>query len=136
MARIVVNLLPYWHQKERELGRRLTIRADASEDVGSVVWSIDGKTKKIENDNPYGNASSIYTTSGHVAQLAMSRVSAGMCGVNIGVPVPREPFGFGGWNDSKFGHGNLTGYDGYRFWTRPRKVTAKWALQEDWTWMS
>lgn len=91
---------------------------------------------KIENDNPYGNASAIYTTSGDVAAKAMERVSAGMCGVNIGVPVPREPFGFGGWNDSKFGHGNITGYDGFRFWTRPRKITTKWALQSDQTWMS
>ena len=91
---------------------------------------------EIENANPYGNASSIYTTSGEVARRVMDRVEAGMCGVNIGVPVPREPFGFGGWNDSAFGHGNITGWDGYRFWTRQRKVTSKWALQRDRTWMS
>ncbi|MCA9708450.1 MAG: CoA-acylating methylmalonate-semialdehyde dehydrogenase [Myxococcales bacterium] len=90
----------------------------------------------LENDNPYGNASSIYTTSGDVARRVMNEVEAGMCGVNIGVPVPREPFGFGGWNDSKFGHGNITGWDGFRFWTRPRKITSKWALQKDQTWMS
>lgn len=90
----------------------------------------------IENANPYGNASAIYTTSGDVARLVMSRVEAGMCGVNVGVPVPREPFGFGGWNDSCFGHGNLTGWDGYRFWTRQRKITSKWAIQKDTTWMS
>ncbi len=90
----------------------------------------------IENANPYGNASAIYTTSGDVARKVMNRVSAGMCGVNIGVPVPREPFGFGGWNDSKFGHGNITGWDGFRFWTRPRKITSKWALQTDQNWMS
>ena len=90
----------------------------------------------IENANPYGNASAVYTTSGEVARRVMGRVSAGMCGVNIGVPVPREPFGFAGWNDSKFGHGNITGWDGFRFWTRPRKITSKWALQKDQTWMS
>ena len=91
---------------------------------------------KLENDNPYGNAAAVYTTSGDVADRVMEEVSAGMCGVNIGVPVPREPFGFGGWNDSKFGHGNITGYDGFRFWTRPRKITSKWALQKDANWMS
>ncbi|TVQ95030.1 MAG: CoA-acylating methylmalonate-semialdehyde dehydrogenase [Deltaproteobacteria bacterium] len=91
---------------------------------------------QIENANPYGNASSIYTTSGDVAAKIMGHVEAGMCGVNVGVPVPREPFGFGGWNDSKFGHGNITGWDGYRFWTRQRKITTKWALQKDQTWMS
>ncbi len=91
---------------------------------------------ELENSSAYGNASSVYTTSGDVARKVMNQVSAGMCGVNIGVPVPREPFGFGGWNDSKFGHGNITGWDGYRFWTRPRKISSKWALQKDTTWMS
>ncbi len=91
---------------------------------------------RLENSNPYGNASSVYTTSGDIAKKVMERVEAGMCGVNIGVPVPREPFGFGGWNDSKFGHGNITGWDGFRFWTRQRKITSKWALQKDQNWMS
>lgn len=91
---------------------------------------------ELENASPYGNAAAVYTTSGHVAREVISRVEAGMCGINIGVPVPREPFGFGGWNDSKFGHGNITGWDGFRFWTRPRKISTKWALQKDTTWMS
>lgn len=90
----------------------------------------------IENNNDYGNAAAIFTTSGAVARYAMERVSAGMCGVNIGVPVPREPFAFGGWNDSKIGHGDMTGYDGFLFWTRPRKVTSRWAMAKDATWMS
>ncbi len=95
-----------------------------------------GEAIELENSSPYGNASSVYTTSGDIARQVMGRVSAGMCGVNIGVPVPREPFGFGGWNDSKFGQGNITGWDGYRFWTEVRKITTKWALQKDQTWMS
>jgi malonate-semialdehyde dehydrogenase (acetylating)/methylmalonate-semialdehyde dehydrogenase len=90
----------------------------------------------VENANRYGNASTVYTTSGDVAQRVMGSAEAGMCGVNVGVPVPREPFGFGGWNDSCFGHGNMTGWDGYRFWTRQRKITTKWALQRDANWMS
>jgi malonate-semialdehyde dehydrogenase (acetylating)/methylmalonate-semialdehyde dehydrogenase len=90
----------------------------------------------LENKSAYGNAAAVYTTSGEVARRVMNGVDAGMCGINIGVPVPREPFGFGGWNDSKFGHGNITGWDGFRFWTRPRKITTKWALQKDQTWMS
>ena len=28
-------------------------------------------------------------------------IQAGMVGVNVGVPVPRAPFAFGGWNDSQ-----------------------------------
>ena len=116
-----------------------TMAAACEEIFGPVlsivrVPSVDAAIK-IENANPYGNASSVYTTSGHVAREVMSRVSAGMCGVNVGVPVPREPFAFGGWNDSRFGHGDMTGWDGFRFWTQTRKVTTKWALQKDTTWM-
>ncbi|MFN3202186.1 MAG: CoA-acylating methylmalonate-semialdehyde dehydrogenase [Bradymonadia bacterium] len=90
----------------------------------------------IENSSPYGNAAAIFTTNGGAARYAIERFSAGMCGVNIGVPVPREPFAFGGWNDSKFGNGDMTGYDGFRFWTRPRKVTSRWEVAKDATWMS
>jgi malonate-semialdehyde dehydrogenase (acetylating)/methylmalonate-semialdehyde dehydrogenase len=114
--------------------------ACATEEIfGPVISIVRCKTLDeaiaIENANPYGNAACIYTSSGAVANYVTSRVEAGMVGVNVGVPVPREPFGFGGWNDSKFGAGNITGYDGWRFWTRPRKVTTKWAVQTDTTWM-
>jgi acyl-CoA reductase-like NAD-dependent aldehyde dehydrogenase len=44
---------------------------------------------EIENNNPYGNAACIYTTTGATAEWFIARFSAGMCGVNIGVPVPR-----------------------------------------------
>ena len=91
---------------------------------------------QIQNSCAYGNGACVYTTSGAVAEQFVSRVEAGMVGVNVGVPVPREPFGFGGWNASKFGHGNITGIDGFRFWTRPRKVTAKWTVRPDNNWMS
>ena len=59
-----------------------------------------------------------------------------MVGINIGVPVPREPFSFGGWNDSKFGHGDITGMDGVRFWTKLKKITTKWTASASQNWMS
>lgn len=90
----------------------------------------------IENSNPYGNAASIYTSSGAVARYFSERANAGMVGINIGVPVPREPFSFGGWNDSKFGHGDITGMDGVRFWTKLKKITTKWTASAAQNWMS
>ncbi len=90
----------------------------------------------VQNANAYGNGAAIFTTSGAVARYASERLHAGMVGINIGVPVPREPFAFGGWGDSKFGHGDMTGWDGFRFWCKPKKITSKWALQADATWMS
>lgn len=91
---------------------------------------------EIENANPYGNAASIYTTSGSTARYFQERANAGMIGVNIGVPVPREPFSFGGWNDSCFGNGDITGSAGVAFWTRQQKVTQKWTISAAQNWMS
>jgi malonate-semialdehyde dehydrogenase (acetylating)/methylmalonate-semialdehyde dehydrogenase len=80
----------------------------------------------IENASPYGNAAAIYTKSGQQARAIGQRASAGMIGVNIGVPVPVEPFGFGGWNDSKFGVGDITGKSSIEFWTQAKKTTTRW----------
>lgn len=90
----------------------------------------------IENASPYGNAASIYTSSGATARYFEDRASAGMIGVNIGVPVPREPFSFGGWNDSSFGAGDITGEDGFRFWSKEKKITHKWSASAAQNWMS
>ena len=81
---------------------------------------------KIENENHYGNAAAVFTTSGEVAKMISESASAGMVGINIGVPVPREPYSFGGWNESKYGHGDITGKSGVDFWTNLKKVTARW----------
>jgi len=80
----------------------------------------------IENASPYGNAASVFTESGGSARYVAERASAGMIGVNIGVPVPREPFSFGGWNESKFGVGDITGHGSIEFWTRAKKITTRW----------
>ncbi len=77
----------------------------------------------IENASPYGNAASIYTVDGGTARYFEERASAGMIGVNIGVPVPREPFSVGGWNDTRVGAGDITGEVGIRLWTKTMKVT-------------
>jgi malonate-semialdehyde dehydrogenase (acetylating)/methylmalonate-semialdehyde dehydrogenase len=59
-----------------------------------------------------------------------------MIGVNVGVPVPREPFSFGGTKDSKFGSGDITGWGGVELWSNRKKITTKWSTQSDKNWMS
>jgi malonate-semialdehyde dehydrogenase (acetylating)/methylmalonate-semialdehyde dehydrogenase len=90
----------------------------------------------VENASPYGNAASIFTESGGAARAAMERASAGMVGVNVGVPVPREPFGFGGWNDSRYGAGDITGRSSIEFWTQTKKITTKWNREAGTNWMA
>lgn len=84
---------------------------------------------RIENANPYGNAACIYTSVGAHAEWFASRFRAGMIGVNIGVPVPREPFSFGGMygTASKYGDCDVTGDGAMNFFSNLRKITTKWA---------
>ncbi|RKH43493.1 CoA-acylating methylmalonate-semialdehyde dehydrogenase [Corallococcus sicarius] len=91
---------------------------------------------KVENASAYGNAVSIFTTRGAVAQTVVEGAKAGMVGVNVGVPVPREPFSFGGTGESKFGHGDITGPSSLDFWSHLKKVTRKWSAGTDGSWMS
>ena len=90
----------------------------------------------IENASPYGNAAAVYTESGGMARHVIERAGAGMVGVNVGVPVPREPFSFGGWNESKFGVGDITGEGSIEFWTQAKKTTVKWNREAGSNWMS
>jgi malonate-semialdehyde dehydrogenase (acetylating) / methylmalonate-semialdehyde dehydrogenase len=113
----------------------------AKEEIfGPVISIMRAKTVDealaIENSNPYGNAAAVFTQDGGMARYIIERASAGMIGVNIGVPVPREPFSFGGWNDSKFGVGDLTGKSSIEFWTKLKKTTTKWNAEAKTNWMS
>ena len=90
----------------------------------------------IENASPYGNAASVFTQNGGLARYIIDHASAGMIGVNVGVPVPREPFSFGGWNESKFGVGDITGKSSIEFWTKLKKSTTKWNPEAGVNWMS
>jgi len=113
----------------------------AKEEVFGPVISITrantvDEALAIENASPYGNAASVFTQNGGVARYIIDRASAGMIGVNVGVPVPREPFSFGGWNDSKFGVGDITGKSSIEFWTKLKKSTIKWNPEAGVNWMS
>ncbi len=90
----------------------------------------------LERMNKYGNATSVFTTRGAVARRVAEYATGGMIGINIGVPVPREPFSFGGTKASRFGVGDITGRGGVELWSHLKKITTKWDLQSDANWMS
>ena len=92
-------------------------------EVGSNEEALE-----IENASPYGNAACIYTRDGAAAEFFALRFRAGMCGVSCGVPVPREPYSFGGMYGtlSKFGDFDITGDGGMEFFSTRRKITTKW----------
>lgn len=105
--------------------------------VISIVRAKDlNEAIEIENSSLYGNAATVFTQSGGLAKQVIERASAGMIGVNVGVPVPREPFSFGGWNESKFGTCDITGKSSIEFFTQNKKTTIKWNAEAKTNWMS
>ncbi|HZW84973.1 MAG TPA: aldehyde dehydrogenase family protein, partial [Nitrososphaerales archaeon] len=67
--------------------------------VGSLDEAIEG----INKGTRFGNAASIFTTSGREAREFRRRTKAGNIGVNIGVAAPSAYFPFGGMRESFFG---------------------------------
>jgi malonate-semialdehyde dehydrogenase (acetylating)/methylmalonate-semialdehyde dehydrogenase len=110
-----------------------TIKEEVFGPVLSIyVCSSWEEAVAIENASPFGNAASIYTTNGGNADWFLSRFTAGMLGVNIGIPVPREPFSFGGLYGtvSKFGDMDITGDGGMEFFSHRIKISSKWPLKK------
>lgn len=107
---------------------------------GPVLSIVRVKTLEealaLDARSNYGNATSVFTSSGSVARYVADRASSGMVGINIGVPVPREPFSFGGTKASRFGASDITGDGGVEFWSQRKKITTKWSMQSDKNWMS
>lgn len=58
---------------------------------------------EIVNRNCYGNAASIFTSSGPAARRFRYEVAAGNVGINVGVAAPMAYFPFSGWKDSSDG---------------------------------
>ena len=81
---------------------------------------------KLVNDSPYGNGTAIFTRDGDSARAFTHRVTAGMVGINVPIPVPMAFHSFGGWKDSLFGDHHMHGPEGVRFFTRMKAVTQRW----------
>jgi malonate-semialdehyde dehydrogenase (acetylating)/methylmalonate-semialdehyde dehydrogenase len=95
--------------------------------VLSVVHadSIEQAVEMIER-SPYGNASSIFTSSGADARKFRNTVSTGNVGVNIGVPAPMAYFPFSGWKGSFFGVMHAQGRDAIEFFTDKKVIVERW----------
>jgi malonate-semialdehyde dehydrogenase (acetylating)/methylmalonate-semialdehyde dehydrogenase len=74
----------------------------------------------------YGNACSIFTTSGKAAREFRYRAGISMIGVNIGVAAPMAIFPFGGSKGSFYGDLKAQGKDTVSFYTDQRVVIERW----------
>jgi malonate-semialdehyde dehydrogenase (acetylating) / methylmalonate-semialdehyde dehydrogenase len=91
------------------------VRAD---DLDSALEFVNGSR--------YGNAGSIFTSSGGAARSYRYSAEAGMLGVNVGVAAPVAWFPFSGWKDSIDGDLHANGRDAVEFYTRKKVVTSRW----------
>jgi malonate-semialdehyde dehydrogenase (acetylating)/methylmalonate-semialdehyde dehydrogenase len=81
---------------------------------------------RIIHENPYGNAASIFTSSGKWAREFKHLVQAGDVGVNIGIAAPVAFFPFSGWKDSFFGDLHGQGFDAINFFTERKVIISRW----------
>jgi malonate-semialdehyde dehydrogenase (acetylating)/methylmalonate-semialdehyde dehydrogenase len=106
----------------------MTIAKD--EIFGPVLSVIRVKTLEeaieLVNQSPFGNASSIFTSSGKAARDYSSRVEAGMVGINVGVAAPMAFFPFAGWKNSFFGDLHAHGKDAVMFYTEQKVLMTRW----------
>jgi len=102
----------------------------AEEIFGSVMCLIRAKdfddALRMIHENPYGNAASIFTSSGKWAREFKHRVQAGDVGINIGIAAPVAYFPFSGWKDSFFGDLHGQGHDAVNFFTERKVAISRW----------
>ena len=105
-------------------------RVAREEIFGPVLSVIRVKNLKeameVIGNSEYGNAASVFTRSGGAAREFTQNVTAGMVGINVGVPAPVAFFSFTGWKNSFFGDLHALGKDAVHFYTEQRVVTCRW----------
>ncbi|KAJ0398523.1 hypothetical protein ATCC90586_009973 [Pythium insidiosum] len=93
-----------------------------------VCTSVDTLDEAIEliNRNPYGNGTSIFTSSGAAARKFQHEIDVGQVGINVPIPVPLPFFSFTGSRASIRGDINFYGKSGLNFYTQIKTITAQW----------
>jgi malonate-semialdehyde dehydrogenase (acetylating)/methylmalonate-semialdehyde dehydrogenase len=88
----------------------------------------DGVEQAIDilSRSAYGNAASIFTSSGAAARKFRYEAPAGNIGINIGVAAPMAYFPFSGWKDSFLGVLHGQGRDAVEFYTDQKVVIERW----------
>ncbi len=106
-----------------------------TEIFGPVLSLVHAKTMEegmaMIARSPYGNAASLFTTSGAAARAFRYEAPAGNIGINLGVAAPMAYFPFSGWKNSFFGVLHGQGRDGVEFYTEEKVVIERW--YPEWT---
>lgn len=93
----------------------LTMNVDTLDDAIDLI-----------NRNPYGNGTSIFTSSGGAARKYQHNIEVGQVGINIPIPVPLPFFSFTGWKGSFAGDQHAYGKQAVKFYTETKTITSRW----------
>lgn len=93
-----------------------------------ACMEVDTLQQAIElvNNSPYGNGTSLFTSSGGAARLFQHEIEVGQVGINIPIPVPLPFFSFTGWKGSFYGDQHAYGKQAVRFYTETKTITSRW----------
>jgi malonate-semialdehyde dehydrogenase (acetylating)/methylmalonate-semialdehyde dehydrogenase len=94
--------------------------------LGILTVDTFDEALQIINNNPYGNGTAIFTSSGAAAKKFQREVDAGQIGVNVPIPVPAPFFSFTGNKKSFVGTTNFYGKEGVKFYTTLKTITSQW----------
>ncbi|MBU2882822.1 CoA-acylating methylmalonate-semialdehyde dehydrogenase [Psychrosphaera sp. B3R10] len=97
----------------------LTMNVDTLDDAIDLI-----------NRNPYGNGTSIFTSSGGSARKYQHNIEVGQVGINIPIPVPLPFFSFTGWKGSFAGDQHAYGKQAVKFYTETKTITSRWFDEE------
>ena len=97
---------------------------------GPVVCCIDvdnlDEAIRLVNNSPYGNGTSIFTSSGIHARQYQHEIEVGQVGINLPIPVPLPFFSFTGWKGSFMGDLHAYGKQAVKFYSKTKTITASW----------
>jgi malonate-semialdehyde dehydrogenase (acetylating)/methylmalonate-semialdehyde dehydrogenase len=79
----------------------------------------------ISNTSRFGNSATLYTENATAVRQFREDATAGMLGVNVGVPAPMAFFPFSGMKDSFYGDLHVNGKSGVEFYTAKKMITSR-----------
>jgi malonate-semialdehyde dehydrogenase (acetylating)/methylmalonate-semialdehyde dehydrogenase len=93
-----------------------------------VVMEVETLEEAVTliNNNPYGNGTAIFTSSGSAARYFQHNIDVGQVGINVPIPVPLPFCSFTGSRASIRGDIHFYGPQGVQFYTQTKTITSNW----------
>ena len=114
---VIKGIKPHMSIAKEEVFGPVVLLAESDTFDEAIAWL---------NSSPFGNTTTLFTTSGAAARKFSYEVEPSMIGINIGVPAPMAFFSFGGTKDSFFGDVKAHGKSCVTFFTDTKTTIERW----------